>query len=189
MNVRYSNKRILFIHIPKCAGTSVTDALKYKDALWFDKTNDRHQSIIKYNSQSYDYIFSVVRNPYSRLVSFYHYILQDPHQQTVQKNSIIREFKTFKGWLLNGCPGLWPEQSSYIDEKVDIYKIENIASNWNTILERCGVPWYHRLHMGLKHTNKSRHAEYKKYYDTLELKLTARSLLRDDIKYLGYEYL
>lgn len=184
MKIKHSNKRVLFIHIPKCAGNSVARTLKYKDVLWPEE-KDRHQSIVEYDIQSYDYIFSVVRNPYSRLVSFYHYM----HQQPVQKNNILREFNTFKDWLLNGCPKVKVLQSSYINEKVDIYKMENIVSNWDTILERCGVPWYHRLHMRLKHINKSRHAEYKKYYDTLELKLTARSLLRDDINYLGYEYL
>jgi hypothetical protein len=102
---------------------------------------------------------------------------------------MVMKHNTFKDWVLSGCPGLRGDQSSYINEHVNIYKLENITHYWNTILKKCGVPLYHRLHLKLKHDNKSDHLEYRKYYDTLELKLAAKSILRDDIKYLGYEYI
>lgn len=70
-------KKIIFIHIPKCAGTFIEKHITPN--IEWDKTGEKHltmqDAITLYGVdivRSY-FKFSVVRNPYSRLLSFYLY--------------------------------------------------------------------------------------------------------------------
>ena len=63
--------KIIFIHIPKNAGISIEEAL-------FDKKIG-HKSILQFESHNlkkyHEYFkFTVVRNPYDRLVSAFHFL-------------------------------------------------------------------------------------------------------------------
>ena len=67
--------KILFLHIPKTAGTSIECVLrdKYKYPKWL-LTPHKLSTIINrcdYHNYIPDYSFTVVRNPYDRLVSLF----------------------------------------------------------------------------------------------------------------------
>ncbi len=87
-------KKILFIHIPKCAGTFISKNLT-PDVVW-DHRNGQHDTLLKatkrYANENWNqyFIFSIVRNPFDRFGSFFHF-----HKR--------KGFKLFKepSWVFN----------------------------------------------------------------------------------------
>lgn len=95
------DKNILFIHIPKTAGTyitqmfinngynvSLTNAGIFKDLVitndspvsdWCSPQHYRGESLVKYNNKkAFDKIFTIVREPLARLISEYNFRRNDP---------------------------------------------------------------------------------------------------------------
>ena len=80
-----NGRRVLFIHIPKCGGTSVSDFLDGQAHRRFDskiniygrtiRPRHLHAAILEqiYFHGMFDYVFTVVRNPFSRIISEYSY--------------------------------------------------------------------------------------------------------------------
>ncbi|MEO9863436.1 MAG: sulfotransferase family 2 domain-containing protein [Yoonia sp.] len=85
--IRYQGKVILFVHIPKTAGTSVEDAMTQAGAVVALRYGSRFKGFMKATFQHlnteiyaavippdfYDYAFTVTRHPIPRLVSEYYY--------------------------------------------------------------------------------------------------------------------
>lgn len=87
--------KIIYIHIPKCAGRSICDALQQP----FD-----HYTASYYHSEFpqfwNDYtVFSTVRNPYQRLVSMYHYIKNEPYHEAHAITN-FGNMLPFKNWVM-----------------------------------------------------------------------------------------
>ena len=88
MNINF-NKKLLFFHIPKCAGKSIMSSFGIEKNRIIDRSvvcGLSHTVVVNdfakhYENQSDDIInlfqsfikFTIVRNPYDRLVSLYHY--------------------------------------------------------------------------------------------------------------------
>ena len=117
----YKKKHILFIHIPKTGGTSVEDTLKLGDiqTMYSGKRNNimpiqylRHISL---QHQTYNNIFryrrflhvkfdrklkvmSIVRNPYTRIVSdlFFHKLINAKTSKN-KVNRILRRYVSGNG--------------------------------------------------------------------------------------------
>ena len=76
--------RACFIHIPKCGGTTV-------EQLIFNDNNDRysedesggryygtdHSNILAFSKYYHFYIFTFVRNPYTRIISIFNYYMNN----------------------------------------------------------------------------------------------------------------
>jgi chondroitin 4-sulfotransferase 11 len=77
----FHSKKCIFVHIPKTAGTSVTDAL-------FGTPRPRHRPLQWYEGMEPElykeyFKFAFVRNPWDRLVSGYHYVVnKKPKKQS-----------------------------------------------------------------------------------------------------------
>ncbi len=87
--------KLIFIHIPKCAGRSISHALEQP----FDHHTAAYYET-RYNTHWNDYtVFTTVRNPYQRFVSMYHYIKKEPthanHPITNRGNML-----PFKTWVI-----------------------------------------------------------------------------------------
>lgn len=76
-------KPILFVHIPKTAGTSINNQLsaRYSWSIPPGPPRPMHDPLFileKYNDLSKFYVFAVVRNPFTRAYSYYkHYLKQN----------------------------------------------------------------------------------------------------------------
>lgn len=64
---KINNTSFYFIHIPKNAGTSFAKQFCKNEGLG-------HHKITEYNKEIWDKTVAIVRNPYTRLISFYNYV-------------------------------------------------------------------------------------------------------------------
>jgi chondroitin 4-sulfotransferase 11 len=179
--------KCIFIHINKCGGTTI-------DELFSGKFQG-HKKVFDYkklNPNEFDnyFKFTFVRNPWDRVVSFYHYQLKRkwdfyPFNETIS-------FKEFvKNWLIQ-----MPKQTTlnthpcydWISDKDDnllvdfIGRFENLQEDFNTVCDKIGIP-----HQELPHQNKSKHKHYTEYYDKETKQIVAEKYAKD-IEYFGYEF-
>lgn len=96
--------KVIFIHIPKCAGRSISEAFGQP----FDHyTASYYQTKHPDNWNEYT-VFTTVRNPYQRLVSMYHYLKNEPfhaiHPITNRGNML-----PFKHWVLQNMASFTKE--------------------------------------------------------------------------------
>lgn len=130
--------RILFIHIPKTGGTSIENMLKKHTKMTFFspipppnlKICPQHLQINDFrmllNGCHWDWQFSIVRNPYDRIESEYHYTAR-----MFYKNGGIANFSE---WIINTIKNAQKNksildnhlrpQSEFLDREVEIFKFE-----------------------------------------------------------------
>lgn len=101
----FDETRSIFVHIPKCAGVSVCKAL-YGNLAGGHTTLDDYLTIFEPRCIERYFKFSVVRNPWDRLVSAYHF-------------------------LRNG--GFSEANSRWFDDELGVYKdFDDFVRNWVT---------------------------------------------------------
>ena len=142
------------------------------------------------------FIFTFVRNPFSRLVSSYHYLTNgaDANEDDAEIGSkLSKDFKTFvKKELAFYLPGgghspdgqthLTP-MHWYIDGYYDfIGKVENINEDFQRVCDKAD-----RDRIQLPIINKSTHKHYTEYYDK-ETKHIVETLYAKDIEMFGYKF-
>jgi hypothetical protein len=157
-------EKLIFIHIPKNAGSSIKKYLVGEDEFnkfkrpWDHKTiNDiKNEDFDKYKSYKK---FAIVRNPYDRVVSWFAYLkryrldndLLNTYQYDSKTNSykIIETVKApveeFKNWILDPYSDfnkttiildLLKSQHKWIDESVTILKYENLNSELSNFFNK-----------------------------------------------------
>jgi hypothetical protein len=188
---------IVFIHIPKAAGTSIAKAIyglmlghtpAYRIARYAPRTFAQLPSL------------AVTRNPWDRAVSAYHFLHQNnPQYLPYQKISTFDgpKFRTFESfveeWLvdanLNRVDHVFRPQSSYVVNKggkiiVDhIGQVENMAAVVDHIRDVTGKQ------IQIKHLNASeRRANYRTYYPSTRLQNLVGDLYRSDADMFNYSF-
>lgn len=128
-----------FIHIPKCAGTSVRNALQIEDA--------GHTPVSKLPRHKLDdiFTFSFVRNPYGRIASFYRYLRRDDIRNIKKDNLSFQDwfyltlveqkhFYYYRPQFFASCYD-WVSIEGEI--AVDfIGKVENMEMDWIKLCEK-----------------------------------------------------
>ena len=203
--ISHSHKCI-FVHIPKCGGTSVEDALfkpyrrRSKKDL-FGGPNKYQTGALQHLMSSHIikevgedifnqyFKFSFVRNPWDKMVSQYHYSI------TLREDLLnyigISKFSSFKEYIHNVSKSKihvqWDQQYKflYINKKcvVDfIGRFENLQQDFNIVCDKIGIP-----QQQLSHKKKSKHKHYTEYYDDETREIVAEKYAKD-IEYFGYEF-
>ena len=126
-------RKTIFVHIPKNAGTSVKNFLTENKVPRVNKHKTIHD-IKRENPEEYNSYkkFAVVRNPYERMVSWYAYINGYRVSRGVKVKPSVDGFKLF---VKNGDRGLDKDDGSslldsqccWVDETVTILKYENLS--------------------------------------------------------------
>lgn len=194
---------LFFIHIPKTAGNSIKNHMaQIGGRSWtgnkhltqkelFENTNGK--GLEKYT------FFTVVRNPYDRLVSAYHYYLRGGGRKEVIRQrrlhgnrgisrSNVGLPETFEGFIRGdwihtekwGCATKL--QSEYFDN-AEIIRFENLEKDYfDFLLPR--LPPMPRVRP-LECSNKSEHKSWQEYY-TPELAEIVYKMQKADFDAFGY---
>ncbi len=193
--IGYDKLKCIFVHIPKTAGISITNA-------FFQNMGGSHRTIKNYllyfNNKDFKnyYKFCFVRNPWDRLVSSYIFLknggMHEGDSKWAKKHlSNCKDFEDFVINFLHNKAVLnyihFKPQFEFISfmNKIlvdKIYKFEDIQSSvdeLNKILNTEVI---------LKHQNKSQKAKgYKKYYNDETMKIVA-NLYKKDIILFDYKF-
>jgi hypothetical protein len=199
-------KKFIFIHIPKTGGMSVRKVLwpfatvsvwrertvagkaqKNKHLSKHAKANAIARNIDKRKWNSY-FKFAIVRNPWDWLVSGYHYARRDKNDWR-HKVALRLGFKDYVKWCFLESGDirhnvLKAGQLDFIlaNGKIALEfvgRLERIRKDFDYICSRIGV------RVKLPHVNKTRHIDYRKYYDSPTATLVGRMLKRD-IEFFDY---
>ncbi|RPG63782.1 MAG: hypothetical protein CBC02_009840 [Flavobacteriaceae bacterium TMED42] len=176
--------KFIFVHIPKTGGVSVQSQLRGYAEEWYG----RHSRIGFYTTKSQsnlcDYFkFTIVRNPWCRIVSCYHFL---------KKSNIIPDV-TFTEWVTqkkcNSFTTRWECKSSLNwitvkgHNKMDfVARFENLESDFKIICEGIGID-----NKKLPHFNKSKHKNYQSYYDDITENIVKNKYI-DEILQFGYKF-
>lgn len=178
----------VFIHINKTGGTSIEAALKlpleHKTAL------EKRQELGEKRWAS-SYKFSVVRNPWDKVVSHFHYRVQT--NQTGLKSGKL----DFNGWVLETYakqnptyydkPLMFMPQFDWISDEdgrviVDyICRFESLAHDFGRVCESLG------RRVELPHKKSSTRAGYREYYTPESVEIVRKWFVKD-INAFGYEF-
>ena len=203
-NFQENEKPLLFIHIPKTGGTYVEEVFnKYNYKIGrFD--NNKHlqeknkcnfwHTPVKYNKNINfkDYrVFTVVRNPYDRIISEYNWgnFGEFYKNLNVSKNTEINQFISKLNTnekIYDGDCHLLP-QSEYL---TDYYgnKVENIIHQENLDEELEKFINKYKLNVKLKkQKNNIKEKNYTQNDLTTESKNIIKNYYKEDFKLLGYK--
>lgn len=135
----FHQTRSIFIHVPKCAGTSIEKTLGGKEF----GGHSTAQSIKKRFPKEWEiyYKFGIVREPISRFYSGYWYLKQRPVIPALSNHNIILS-KDLDDYIQNyflkdNVLHLWKQKDFICDNNkplVDIYKFEDLERGWKEIL-------------------------------------------------------
>lgn len=183
-------RNVIFIHINKTGGTSINDALNVpvKNHL------TAREIIDEVGEEAYlkAYKFTVVRNPWSKVVSHYKYRVKTG--QTGLKNNplpfrewVKRTYGPEKDPALYHPPKMFQPQSDWLKDfsgeiKVDrLLKFERLSEDFEELAAELGID------KSLPHLNKTKKSDFRTYYDSETAEIIA-GWFREDIERFGYEF-
>ncbi|MFT4047460.1 MAG: sulfotransferase family 2 domain-containing protein [Solimonas sp.] len=193
----YVRRQAIFIHIPKCAGNSVKRVIYGKERFAHRDVRDLQRMFSPQDFSRY-LKFTVVRNPWDRVVSAWHYLRSQDcppgDQQWAAQH--LSPYADFGDFVRNG---LWrPEirakhhfrpQVSYLrlpgqnELLVDhICRVETLQQDLDKVLVALGLP-----KAPLNRDNASIHHDYRAYYDEQTRAIVAEHY-REDIAAFGYGF-
>jgi len=190
--------RAIFIHIPKNAGTSISKSFNMPEAV------DAHVPVAGYRWVDRKFFnsaltFAVVRNPWDRLVSAFHYLKFKPltagdrswGEQHLGRFATCQDFlatlsnQSFAAFVLT-----WRHfmpQTYFISEwhggicVQELLRFETLDADLNHVRAKLG------MEVELQESNRSPRVDYQSYY-TEETRRNVERLYSSDVKQLGYHF-
>lgn len=191
-------KKFIYIHIPKTGGNSLSLYLKNYSSNKVIQRNSRvglgqgidiicekskidikHMPITYYrglypNLYSSYIKFTIVRNPYDRLISLYFWLRSNrPYTKKSFKEFLNKNIKSQLSFIM-------------VDDKIEvdyICKFENLEEDLKYIFNKINID---TKDMVFPHLNASKHNYYMSYYDN-ELLSIINKKYENDFKVLGYD--
>ena len=185
MSAYDTTNKITYIHIPKNAGTSI---IRWMEA---------HGDVIKHKSEHYtaqtmellypesETTFTVVRNPWDRVVSMYHFV--QAHLALLEERyGIANGNISFETYCIHGIHSdalaYWyrptTHQVDWLNGNIDhVFKYENLDEVRTIYNSRVPLP---RL-------NTTTHDDYRSYY-TNSTRNIIGDLFEDDVKRFNYDF-
>ena len=185
-----ANGPFIFIHINKTAGTSIGRAigLPVKHHLMATEVIDR----IGVDAWDQAYKFTVVRNPWDKVVSHYEYRRKKNKTEIATRNVPFSEWvkKTYgpdKDPFYYNNPRSFQPQADWLKDhegriSMDyVIRFESINEDYEHVKKAIG------LDADLPHLNASKRAGYDAYYDA-ETRAIVAHWFREDVEAFGYAF-
>ena len=128
--------------------------------------------------------FAFVRNPWDRLVSYYHHVIQQPEHRRHRRFCRIDGFPAYVRWETTRDHNrqvdfLTDPGGDLLVDFVGYY--ENLADDFRRVTRRLS------LEVELPRLNGSQHRDYRSYYDDATAELVA-DFWQADIQQFGYDF-
>jgi hypothetical protein len=194
----FLERRCIFVHIPKCAGTSVVDAL-------FGRSVGNHRGIaslrLAFTAEEYrDFLkFTFVRNPWDRAVSTYYYLRAggQGEQDVDWARRLGVDRMGFREFVMEGLSeeGLnrsyhFRPQAQFVtlgpDRPVEmdfVGRFETLEEDFAAVAARLGV----EARLPARNRGGARPAAYRDAYDA-ETRDRVGALYARDAALFGYEF-
>ncbi len=178
----------IFIHINKTGGSSIEKALKlpFEHLTALEKIEE-----VGREKWEQKYTFAVVRNPWDKVVSHYHYRVQtnqtDLATKPVEFRDWVRLAYAKNDPMYYDNPKMFMPQFDWIADQdgqilVDyVCRLEDIDEDFRAVCCRIGKT------VRLPHVKTSERGQYREYYDQETIEIVANCFERD-IDSFGYRY-
>lgn len=201
--ISHKNKYI-FVHIPKCGGTSIEKVLcttENVDLNLDDTTEDfdvnrlskedRREYIVGINGKQHMFLdkfppryqkeyfcFTFVRNPWDLMVSKYYY--SQIHKAGISFKKMIL---SIDGVKLRHHHNLKFNQADFINSNINyVGRFENLQGDFDIICDKIGMP-----RQQLEKLNTTKHPPYWECYDSQTRDIVARKY-KKDLETFGYKW-
>jgi|TARA_R100001463_G_scaffold108915_3_gene163475 hypothetical protein len=192
---------LLFVHIPKCGGSSVIKKFNiddnslnscYRHEEKFDYCDENEKDILfspqhftpsvikRYYSGFFDLYkkFTIIRNPYTRSISEYLF-----REKNIKEFNDFDFFIWWEKFLLSECDHLLPQNLYFKEIDYDsVLKYESLEKDFNDMCDMLKIP------KGLPHINKS-HLDSSSCVTLLSKRTKdfLYEIYRDDFTEFGYK--
>ena len=193
----FIENRCIFVHIPKCAGVSISHSL-------FGFNAGTHKTIkeylIAFNSKEFNefYKFTIARNPWDRLLSAYRFLKLGGRNGFDKRwsETHLAKYPDFRSFVLDGLSEgeilRWqhfrPQSEFLVDgagnARIDfIGRFETLDEDFQTIAKTLGK------NVSLQVINKTagEKVKYKEAYDD-DMKNRVAEVYQGDIELLNYQF-
>lgn len=188
----------IFIHVPKTAGTALSSGLKLKLG-WHPRLEEYYAFDPIRASRSFKFAF--VRNPWDRLVSSYHYMMErkSPQSEVLWRGRWLSEQDDFRKFVvkLAGHSSyrkvilshrMFEPQVNFLklDNRLAINfvgRLENFADDCRKIFEQLDKP-----HQNISSVNSSKRSDYRNYFTESWMVDLVEELYEEDVNLLGYSF-
>jgi chondroitin 4-sulfotransferase 11 len=181
--------KLLWLRVPKTGTRSVAALLRSQFGeklnrdpyayLWSDYDEEKYKEY---------FTFTVVRNPWDRILSSYVYWIVERDEPSFAECKGMN-FKEFVRWIaqqdLDRIDEHFRPQVSFFPPSVEfsyVAHMENLDQEVATVLQEFGITVEQTPHI-----NGSKHDHYSRYYDE-ETRGIVSELYKEDIERFGYEF-
>ena len=198
-NCPFLSKKMIFVHIPKTAGNSVAYYFfKLKKGPGHFYINDYKNAILDHSNY---YKFSVIRNPWDRVVSSFFYLKKggrsandilfkkiflhniESFDQFVNKLDRSFVFRFFVMKYTHFIPQYKFICSNEILDVDFVLRFESLEKDLNNLMINLNL----EKTFELKHINRTDHKYYKNYYSSSTISIV-KSLYEKDIQIFNYKF-
>ena len=183
-------KDFIFIHINKTGGTSIINIIGKP----FRKHLTANQVIQHIGQKKWNnaYKFTVVRNPWDKVVSQYKFrIKTNKSKMTEQRISfkdwVTKVFKEKDSFYYGGRPQMYIPQVEWLKNVEGEIDIDNILRFENITEDYKHMAKLLKINQNLPHLNSTQKSDYRGFYDE-ETKLIINKWFKEDIKQFGYKF-